>query len=80
MSALGFTDSRKICELLENVNLKKIHKTCEPNLCEPGKHNFSVKFGLRFTFFQSSHISGEPVKLGSHITQAPKCHQNFFHF
>jgi hypothetical protein len=44
-----------------------------------GSHKFgSHKLGsrvilifFRFTFFQSSHISREPVNLGSHITHAP---------
>ena len=43
-------------------------------MCEPSSHNFSVNFGLRFTFIQSSHISHASVNLGSHFTQAP----NFF--
>jgi hypothetical protein len=45
---------------------------CEPNLYEPGSRDFPVNFDFRFTFFQSSHISREPVNLGSHITHAPK--------
>jgi hypothetical protein len=43
----------------------------EPNLCEPGSRDFPENFDFRFTFFQSSHISREPVNLDSHITHAP---------
>jgi hypothetical protein len=47
-------------------------KFCELNFCEPSSPIFPVNFELRFTFFLSSQISGEPVNHGSQITPAPK--------
>jgi hypothetical protein len=44
---------------------------CEPNLCEPSSHNYSVNFDLWFTCFHSTKISREPVNHGSQITSAP---------